>query len=222
MDEKFPNLMKPVSKKLNEPQAQMLGDRLEVEGEGEGEDKGDVLASGPGGMAGVPFSEGEACRGAGRVGSVSALGTQMEVSRAAGMMGLVFRRQWNGDRSPGGHGLGGPCRRELRARGRPQDTPSVNQETEPEGPHGELRRDMQRGRRETQGARYPGGLALMRDWSKVAMLSLRGEVWCGWLGPRAGLSQDIVQKVVDVLGRVGTPGVWKRVASIKYSRKSED
>lgn len=81
---------------------------------------------------------------------------------------------------------------------------------------------MQRGSRETQGARYPGGLALLRDWSKVAMLSLRGEVWRGWLGPRAGLSQDITQKVVDVLGRVGTTGVWKRVASIKYSRKSED
>lgn len=129
MDEKFPNLMKPVSKKLNEPQAQLPGDRLEVEEQTR--EMPSLLAQET--WLGYHSLRGRPAGGAGTVGSLSALGTQMEVSRAAGMMGLAFRRQWTGDRSPGGHGLGGSCRRELRARGRPQDTPSVNQEAEPEG-----------------------------------------------------------------------------------------
>lgn len=40
----------------------MLGDRLDVESEGEGVGKDDVLASGPGDTARVPFSDGEAWR----------------------------------------------------------------------------------------------------------------------------------------------------------------
>lgn len=42
--------------------------------------------------------------GLGREGSVWALGIQMEVPRAANVMGLAFRRQRAGARSPGDRG----------------------------------------------------------------------------------------------------------------------
>lgn len=69
-----------------------------------------------------------------------ALGTQTGVSKAENMMGLAFRRQCTGERSPGVMGLGTLPERAEGQGQTPTHTPSVNQEAEPGEPQGEPER----------------------------------------------------------------------------------
>lgn len=72
--------------------------------------------------------------------------------------------------------------------------------------------------------RCPGGVTLMTDCSKAAARSFRGETWGGRIGPRLGLSQDIVQKVVAVRGPAEGRDLWgqKGLEEGGTSQESED
>lgn len=64
----------------------------------------------------------------------------------------------------------------------------------------------------------------MTDCSKAAARSFRGETWRGRIGPRLGLSQDIVQKVVAVRGPAEGRDLWgqKGLEEGGTSQESED